>query len=240
MTKRKTKEVMPTFQHAINIMSKAHEPYTLAYYAVECDYDTDYNCDEECCGDYCRCGVIVDAKIKSIDVDQILKKLIPTNDDVMASYCIDRVIRSSKMLDKGSWEVDICNGYYGQECRGGVLDSSVQKEIIDMLTKLETLSDLKRVRQLLIYEYGYLLPYLQEYNAVKIENIKLDQIKLFNREYQKKVSKKEVDYYADYQLPRAVCIMEGDQYTVIDGYHRMVSAHNQNLGSVSIIQLYKE
>jgi len=89
-------------------------------------------------------------------------------------------------------------------------------------------------------EYGYILPVFEHLHSLDIITVPLEMVKMNNESYMRKLNKEMVDQYNGYELPRAVCINEGDMYyRVIDGFHRMTSAYNQKLKEVSIIVMHK-
>lgn len=213
-----------------------------SYGLAEYDYDTYHACahGSDCCkNDYCRCGVIQNARVTSINADYIAKTLTDGCEaDQLLAYCIDRSLRSSKAMDLDKWEVHITGGYYGEECHGVKLDGSIQSELIQRFTELDALTPADKVKKLLEYEYGFLLPRLETCANVRIINVSTDRIKLFNNDYLRKISKDTVEFYKDYKLPRAVCTKDHrDLYSVIDGYHRMLAAHKSKLPTVSIIEM---
>lgn len=224
-----------------SIIEKINDRYTFSYSAADYDYDTHYACKNgsDCCdNDYCRCGIIQNACVTKVNTDYIVKTLTEdVKDDIFLPYCIDRIIRTSKILDLSSWEVDVGGGYYGEEVNGVRLDASVINDLITSLTELENLSPVDKVKKLLEREYGYVLPRLEKLSDAKVVEVDLDSIKLFNDEYLRKISKDTVDFYKDYNLPRGVCVKAGKLYSVVDGYHRMLSAQKNKLKTIKIIEL---
>jgi len=218
-----------------SVIEKINDSHAFAYGVAEYDYDRSRN---NCrCGDYCRCSVIVGERVTSVKPDEIFKILTADINDVILTYCIDRTVRASKVMDLNSWEVNITGGYYGEEVHGVRLIDSVKSELIKSLSGLGSLSDVDMIKKVLEYEYGYVLPKLADAKYTDVVKVKLDDVKLFNDQYMRKVSKSIVDSYVNYDLPRSVCLKEGYKYVVIDGYHRMMSAQQQKLDSVRIIEL---
>jgi hypothetical protein len=221
------------FEHAIAKMNERH-PFDDG--VVEYDYDHDGWCG--CNDDYCHHHKINNAEVKEVNVDYIVKELVGDCNDVIAVYCIDRVVRNSNLPDIDSWEVDIGEGYYGEQVDGVLLEEGVKKQIVKQLTELNSLTtDIDRIKKVLEYEYGYILPKIKDLTTAKVVSVNLYDVKLLNDEYLRKVSKETVDYYQSYELPRGVCMKESDKYSLIDGYHRMFSALKYKVARVVIIEL---
>jgi len=233
---RKKKEILQPIQSAIKVL----DDYDAFIYSsiVDYDYDRETNCQDNGCNGICRCGVIANSRINSVDVNCLIANLMDkASKDTVSEYCVDRTIRSSGAIRTENWELNIERGYYGQEIRGVELDNSVKNNIVKSLTELSLLSDLDKIKKLLENEYGYLLPKLKEAKSFNIIDVKIDDVIMFNDQYMRKVSKEDIDHYADYTLPRAVCTKEGKVYAVVDGFHRMISAKNKKEKTVSIIEL---
>lgn len=222
------------FEKAID---KLNDPKAWRYGAAEYDYESGSSCGDECEG-YCHHTTVNNVEITEVNVDYIVKELTTGCKDVLTSYCIDRVIHSSKLHETSSWAANVGRGYYGQEVNGVSLKDDVKKQLIEQLAELNSLtSDIERIKKVLEYEYGYILPKIKDLTTAKVVSVKIDEIKILNDEYLRKVSKETVDYYQSYELPRGVCMKEGDHYSLVDGYHRMFSALKYKLAKVVIIEL---
>ena len=91
------------------------------HYAVDIDYEVDTDCDA-LCDSYCRCSQIVNARVKSVDIDYCIDKIIENifanvsgsnklvhkraleratelKNDESTRYVIDRVLRHYKIYD---------------------------------------------------------------------------------------------------------------------------------------------
>lgn len=214
---------------------------------VEYDYDHYRPCSNgsDCCdNDMCRCGIIKDAKVTSINPVKITAALTAGIQNEVLAYCVDRVVVNSGILDVDNWEVSVSRGYYGEEIDGVGPVSSVTSSLVKELTKLldeDNESPYKRIKIALEAEYGYLIPKLQnaEY-AVMVVEVSPSVIQMGNDDYMRKVSKKTLEFYAEYKLPRGVCINNGrDAFRLIDGYHRVTSALQNKLDTIKIISLVK-
>ncbi len=237
--KKKIKEVLTPLQQVIK---RIGDPYAFGYGAAEIEYDSYYACEHgsDCCQhDYCRCGVIRNARVVSVDASAIVAKLTEDIEkDMLLCYCVDRVLRSSKALEMDSWEVNVTGGYYGEEVHGVKLDDKVHIDLIQSLQELESLTPTERVKKLLEWEYGYVLPRLADFQNVRLVQADLNDVKLFNNEYLRKISKEAVDFYKDYNLPRGVCVKEGTCYSLVDGYHRMLSAQKNKHERVLVVEMF--
>jgi len=223
------------------MLGRLRDPRGFYYGAAEYDYDSYKACQNgsSCCDhDYCRCGVITNAHIKSVNINYVIDLMTKDCQDELLCYCVDRVMRISKVMDVNSWKINISGGYYGEEVHGVSLIEEAEKDTSNMLVELDKLTNIDKIKKLLEYEYGWVLPKLKSLTRVKISEIPLEDINLFNDSYVRKLSKESIDYYKDYKLPRAVCILAADHSNiVIDGYHRMMSAQKNKLATVKIIEL---
>lgn len=198
--------------------------YSEINHCCDYDYNTHHACNygSSCCdNDYCRCGVINDARIVSVDLDQLMSALVKKqNLSVIDHYVLDRLVRICELYSKAHWEVNIQSGYYGQEvsgCRGNF------EPLIVHLRKINELSGVDKIKYVLEAEYGYLTEFIKTMQAVCVEEVKLSDIDLFNDNHMKKL--KHVDIYKDHKLPRAVVRHNGgSRYAIVDGYHRVMAA----------------
>jgi hypothetical protein len=204
-----------------------------------CEYHCEYyypcqNGSDCCEGDYCRCSQITSSEIKEIYPYSLEYHLhnSKTKYDIV-KYCLDRVIRS-EMLSPSAWKIIPCSGYYGEEISSIQLNN--YNQISNFLLTLDKVSNIQKLKTILNYEYGFLLPEIEKAKTYKTITVNLDRVKLNNTQYIKKVSK-EPDYYSFYNYPRAICFREGPNFRVVDGYHRVISAQKNLLKTIPIIVL---
>ncbi len=162
----------------------------------------------------------------------------------MDLYMIDRILRKWKVYDPNSWDVDICGGYYGQEIEDILLKQNICDELNSEIIKALSIEPLgERVEYLLKLEYNKILPELKE-SEWSLEIVDLDKI-IFGSEHHVKKCKKEIEkgsvkyrgyFYDDKnyntvltKLIRGVAIKKGDNYRLIDGYHRCLSTGNNRV-----------
>lgn len=219
-------------------------------YCVEYEYNTDYTCQESGCDDegICRCGKIENAYVKSVNishlVNDIYQNLVDKSSksgkrdhkiselfyggEIVDKYCIDRIVRKSELWNPEIWELKIIGGYYGEEIGGVGMPTSkfnlISKQCYDML-QLDSLSE--KIKFILSMEYGYLLEDLKdsEFELIEINRSDIDFRKL-NSNHIQKVKQKNLDFYSDdiYDLPRGVVKKSGHLFTIIDGYHRIITS----------------
>ena len=229
----KTKTITPVFER------------TDFKYEVEYDYErSQCTCDAYERGDYCRCTTIDRAWVESIDVkriiDMLYTKYCKEHSDIN-EYCFDRICSAFRIYDKDYYEVESCYGYYGEEI-GGVYFEDEEK-IVNAYNELMALNnDLEKIQYILKLEYNYLIDRVLSMTSATIEEVSTENIKLPQREYFVKLSKKVIEDYRDRKLPVAVCIKNKDRfyyafdtYTLVDGYHRFVA--NQDRAANKIIVL---
>ena len=225
---------------------------------VQYNYEVKNSCQERGCNDegICRCGVIVDAKVKNVDVtllantiyssyygdDKVYKRnyqinivLFGTGED-LDIYTIDRILRIHKICDPYNWKISIFDGYYGQEIDGVYLDETLRKKLESCIyTALDIDNINQRVEYLLKLEYDYILPELEGCNY-SVTEVSRNDVYLGNVNHCKKVKSENLDHYKNYNGIMGVVLADGSKYRLIDGYHRMLST---NLSYVKVIKAEK-
>jgi len=201
-----------------------------AYAGVKFDYREKSSCDWYGCTDegMCRCRVIEEAKVTSVDVNRIADQLKDKTDSVVDVYCIDRILVINKIWEVDCWEIVVCRGYYGEEIDGVYLDQTIAAECekqIEFIRKSKT--DKDKIECILNLEYGYVLEEAKnrKWSVVNVPFEKLD----FRQDHYAKLDKDIVLRYKDHFLPRGICLKKGDRYRVIDGYHRCCAAEGGNI-----------
>lgn len=222
------------------------------YYGIEYDYDTITNCEENGCEYICRCGIISNQRIESIEIPKIAECVYQilfdgspaTERDLKINsvlfgtgknlhiYCIDRILRIYEMWNPQYWDIEISPGYYGEELNSiKMLNSTaIQNQIGDVL-RLNTVEE--KINFLLKLEYGYVLPEIEDCKY-HLDKIKLSDVVFGSDGHYRKVSTKNLNHYVgpNYDGIRAIVKEEfGGKYKVLDGYHRLISAGLQKSSS---------
>ena len=222
-------------------------------YCVDYDYNNYYSCSESGCNEegICRCGVIENAYVESVDITSITNKIYDSYNDNSIStkrnstinsilggvskeidiYTIDRILRINKVYEPSNWDVQVCGGYYGEEIDDVILEDSVAKKIENQLEDAFNIIDLtERIEFLLMLEYGELLPSLQGCKY-SIETVERDSIIFGSDEHYRKVNSKNLEHYSDkkYQGIRGIALVKGDKFRLIDGYHRSSTSENRTI-----------
>lgn len=214
------------------------DPNKLNRVGCWCDYDYESDNSGCQCPDYCRCGRIVNAKVKGIDIEKILDTLFAytiENKDELLKYCFHRILTHGGGVKPENWEVNICSGYYGQEVDGIRLSTDVAESIVQSLTKLlEIKKDVDRIMFVLEHEYGYILDSLKNATDCHIKEVITYDIVIPQQEHYRRLNKDVVAAYKDYSLPICVCLETDGKYKLIDGYHRM-HAHRHNFKNKIIV-----
>lgn len=229
-----------TFDGVIELLQpfQRYYGYSQLNYCCEYDYNSFYECQNgsDCCAnDYCRCGVITDARVTQVRFDSFMDSLAKDrNLATLDIYILDRLVRICKLYDPNMWEVNVEAGYYGQEVSGCKTDFN---PLINHLTAVNDLSDLDRVKYVLQAEYGYLTDFVKESTQFSFKTVKVNRMKLFNENHMRKISKDSIDIYKNYSLPKAIVRQTDSEFYVIDGYHRVVAAQHQNLQDIDVLLL---
>jgi len=197
-------------------------------YHVDIEYNTDTS---HCtCQDICRCGRVVDIKVKGFygDISELFFGLCK---DEIEKYCVDRIVTHG--VDINNIQVSTTWGYYGEELGTVKLNNS---PVAELESALSTKSPLKKIFQTLTYEYGYLLPDLEKMTKVEVIEIPSDLINIGNTEHYRRLDKQAIERYKNNKnkLPKAVVCAVGEGYRLIDGYHRIAA---QGKGKIKVIVL---
>ena len=202
-----------------------------SHYALDIDYDVSNDCENEGCDSICRCGKIINTRVKSVSIEGLLET---RNLDKIDKYCVDRLLRIFKVYDtsKYEWDVDVCGGYYGQEVKGASLvNPTLLLNAINHALRLKTTTE--KVEYLLKTEYGYLLDELKGC-TYEIMKVKKKNVFIGNKDYSKKIDT-FIYNKNTYKLPVCVALaldMEGgddDTYRLIDGHHRYLSIDKKTI-----------
>lgn len=234
------KTYSPTIQRTVDFRHYFH-------YVMDVDYDTDRDCNEHGCNDegICRCARIYNVKILSVGYDRDwfivnehyrdakgANRTRPGHISDIEKYCLDRLARVHKIYDKGYYDVQVGDGYYGEEITGVEFQNKT-KMFKDMDEMLAMESDIDRIKFVLTKEYSYLLPELVGTTTVKVVEVNFAEL-LNARDYFMRVKRNEIADYAivDNTLPVAV-IYNG---RLIDGYHRVAKTYEAT-PKIKVIEL---
>ena len=218
---------------------------TFQYDGVYVDYGYTYDCENYGCDEegICRCGSIHNERVESVDVSLLVKKIY---DDFFEKgkaanrnnainevlygigkdidiYTIDRILRSYKIWENENWDIEVEDGYYGQEAGDVKIKESVADKIEEELWTIFSLPSLKeKIEYLLNVEYGKVLPELSNcsYESILIDK---DDVLFGVEKHLNKVMKKDLDFYSDknYSGIRGIVVKSGDKWRIVDGYHRI-------------------
>lgn len=202
---------------------------------LDFDYETSHNCSEEGCDDICRCEKITDTSLSNLDVIKLVKTVTAGIDDKILVYCIDRIIRLQK-LNEDCFDLNTCDGYYGEEISGITMHSEYEKKIAENLRQLKGLSDIKKIKFVLTLEYGYVLKDLEHTSKVEVSEVDFSLIS-FKDDYSKKLCLSENYYDEKFELPRGIFIRNGGRFRLIDGYHRTFKANSIGMKNIPALIL---
>ena len=200
------------------------------YAGVDADYGYDTDCHNSGCREegICRCGLITNAHITTVDLISIRQKIASKKAlSVVERYCLERILVACKVWSPSAWEASICGGYYGQELKGVVIDSRIAKQVeghIAAMRKLKT--NREKIEFVLNLEYGYILDVLQGKNYF-VKTINKDQL-VFQNDHYRRLDRDVVENYVNYDLPRGIVVSVGNKkYRLIDGYHRCAATEGK-------------
>lgn len=236
--KRNKNDISIAEQLRIKLSPNHNDDYRhrCSFYDWDYTYQSYHPCHNgsNCCdGDYCRCGQITNTQIKSGPkegiVNSIIYSLEGTKDYPLSElllYCIERILVSEKIYELNKWGCKIEGGYYGQEVNGVKFTGNVAA-IIEKVKKLESMSDNQRIEFILNNEYGHLPEHYQN-KEWRIEEVKRAKIIIVNNNHYTKL--KDNPYFGqDRLLPICVLLKQGDNYSIVDGYHRLAANSEEEI-----------
>lgn len=211
---------------------------------IDWDAAHNYSCESSGCDDegICRCSTIDDVRIDNINLRKLSINIfdrfeddgISTNRnrkvteilwgydyDELNLYCIERILTINKVWSEDSWSPQIGGGYYGQEIEDILLQSEIFDKIsnqIQSVLDIDTLEE--KIYYLLNLEYGKVLDNLVD-KKISIEVIDFDRVTFPQKSHFDKVKFKNLDYLKNYKGIKGVVRRYGNEYRVVDGYHRL-------------------
>jgi|ERR1035437_3991469 hypothetical protein len=173
---------------------------------------------------------IQNARIEKFDPIQISQRIsseLGIKD--IDEYFIDRIINLGN-FNRDNFEIDVVDGYYGQEIGSVKLDVASEK-IVLINSQLNHMLALKTIKEKLFYcldlEYNSLLPELETLHYYE-ETIAKDQVKFYNERYMER-RVPVLDRYLKYPYVVALLIENGKDYRLIDGYHRFSASQGKEI-----------
>ncbi len=136
-------------------------------------------------------------------------------------YCLERVLVANRVYLPGNWEHMLTRGYYGQEVDSLTISRDVADECsrqYESICGIEGLGG--RVERLLVIEYGSILPQLRGCTW-SIGEVPRERLVYPQPRHRDSASRGRVYEGRDPESIMGVCKREGDQYRVVDGYHRL-------------------
>lgn len=222
------------------------------YHGVDVDYDSITSCHTSGCDEegICRCGVIENAHITSINIDEMVENVVRNsllpgkggftiNSDYPAFvennpilvYGVKKIFTLFRCYEKGLYDIEVEGGYYGQEI-GEIKFSNGEelKKALNMYIHLKT--DSMRVEFILDLEYGKVLPELVDLDWA-VKDYPLDMVKYNPDNYEKTLNHNLAYLDLESKLPNGIIVRTENKLTddnapsfvkLVDGYHRLARA----------------
>lgn len=204
-------------------------------YSVDTESDRS-SCD--CSDSICRCTRISHAHVESARIKHVAANIIENLGqklDEIDQYCIERLCAVHKLYEPDSWEVDIRDGYYGDETGKVTMSRNIAdklEEDVKLVVSEKALKD--KILFVLVSEYGYELPALQK-ASFEVAKVNMSDVVFGQIDHYRKVDRDALKYYKDYEGIFGVVMADGEGYRVIDGYNRLAVAKAQDKRSVKVI-----
>lgn len=191
--------------------------------------------------DYGRDSKLTNVFIEKVYVSSIVNSFItayPNGNDII-NYCIDRIVRCYKPWDVSKYNVEVIQGYYGEEIAR--VTWQCFDKVVGHIQNLKYLkSDIDRIFYALKLEYGYILDTISNYNKAEIIRIDINRIKPAQHQYYMKLDNEVIETYMEYPYAKCICVETNGYYKIIDGYHRFAAAKRNNQNFINIIILKEE
>lgn len=226
---------------------------------VDLDYDWELGdeheteCEEE---GICRCGKIKNVQIEQLNFHELVNKIINSLSygfytrkgkryhkgknylTELDYYAIQRICTLYGLYDKNNYEIDVGNGYYGEEVNGVFLslddDANIQKHIIHVLNEFQD-SPIQKIFYLLELEYKFILDDLKQVSNYEIMSFNPKYLGRNNVEINRiKRNREEYIYPQDFKYP--IGIVYNDR--LIDGHNRTLDAIFNDVETAKYIVLF--
>lgn len=200
---------------------KHFKKFDVNYFVDEEHTDSVYcSCDPD---DYCRCGVIQNAKVvqnhklKTLSVSNISfnNQYIP---EEIENYCLTRLMSIHRCFDATSYIVNVSDGYYGEEITSITLikETDFENDINHLLTLK---SNHEKIMFVLKKEYGYIANLISDTTTCSTIELPLSYI---NCSSGYKLMTKKVDYCYDINENEIIGILFNN--IIVDGNNRFKMA----------------
>jgi len=233
MSKTKT-IVKPVKSTKEKVLAKLKEKLTKSY-IPEPEYGRT-SCTGECRAndDYCRCTKIINPKIEELNANPVISDILELfPKDIILRYCVDRILRGLGIGNKENWDVHICGGYYGEEIDG--CEFSNTNKVLEKISELLDLSDNDKIYYALKFEYGYILPSVENKNWI-VQEVLLSEIYIPQEDHYRRLDRETIESYEGITLPIGICVKDTQEVKLVDGYHRYAAAKNAKMEKVQIIR----
>lgn len=201
---------------------------------VDYDYERSACHCDDC---ICRCTTIDRAWVDNVHVNDVVKELYSKHsrdDSCIDKYCFNRICYAFQIYDKYLYEIKTGAGYYGEEVYGVYFEN--EEKIFNAYYEMLALNTpIEKIQYCLNLEYGYLIDCVKSASAVTIDRVSPNEIYCPQIEYFQKVDMCVIEEYKNINIPVAVCVIDGNHYRLVDGYHRFVA--NKNKEKIDIVVL---
>jgi hypothetical protein len=222
---------------------------------VNYDYDRKFSCEEYGCDNegICRCMEIVDLKVLNVNINgivsEIYNSLCPSdditlnrfkkidmisgavNEEILDKYCIHRILTIHKMYNTELYNIEVENGYYGQEI--GEIEFKNYDNVYSICQWMMSLGSANdKIRFVLNLEYGDVYFESTDFSLIEVnrrditKDLNTNHISKQGLDKFKNKNNKHLAYYGEnYTLPRGVVREKSDgEYSIVDGYHRIFTS----------------
>jgi len=217
-----------------NNVPKIHLFDNCKYYYGDCEYDTT-GCTSECINSdgCCRCKKILNARVENIDYREIAKDVSlfieidstsKTAENIL--YAVEKYIKNT--ISSDSFDINIIEGYYGEEIDSIKLNCSKANEFINFAKQLVGKRNTEILKLASTLEHGQLLKDHENICDVKIYSITLKDLinKLVITNHNPDINKIS-ELMVDKKLNNLIVIKDNNKkLKLIDGHHRFQAILN--------------
>lgn len=157
-------------------------------------------------------------------------------DSLIDIYCLERIYKLNGIYNVENFECSVKPDYYGDEV--DVVSFNNQSKIdSDVQSFLKLKTNKQKIEYVLMKEYNYILPEINDKKSWIVKSIPVKNIIFSNLNHFNNLNNDLVNFYHknNYKYPPVcICLKDGNNYKIIDGYHRF-KAVSTNSRKINVI-----
>lgn len=242
------------------------EPYSGVnfFYSVDYEYDhygcTGYQCDQDGYDDYCRDAEYENVRIEgSVNSRAVLSEIFGVRSESIPQELVDIAENELGLHEVEAYEVEVTNSYYGEEAR--VILSDPETVMPRLLEYFFSLGDAVDAEEILPYlrgkgfdttgltpvnavkmhlkeeNRGKVVDYVENASIASRKTLRIGEVKIPQLRHYEAVEARPVIAPKGVKNTVGVVVKRGNEYVLVDGYHRMKSQKSKGAKTGSFIVL---